>query len=79
VLAQRLLGGQGVSPIHRLALAKDASDSDVRSSALSELDRWRRRAEDPFADRQAVHAYRAVVRTCEGLVAALSSPVASEV
>ncbi len=77
--AQRLLGGQGVSPIHRLALPKDASDSDVRSSALSELDRWRRRAEDPFADRQAVHAYRAVVRTCEGLVAALTSPVASEV
>ncbi len=77
--AQRLLGGQGVSPIHRLALPKNASDREVREAALEELDSWRRRAEDPFADRQAVHAYRAVVRTCEGLVAALSNPVASEV
>jgi len=43
------------------------------------LDRWRRQAEDPLAARQVVHAYRAVVRTCEGLVAALVSPVAAEV
>jgi hypothetical protein len=77
--AERLLGGQGVSAAQRLALAKDAPEAVVRAAALDELDRWRREAEDPFAARAAVHAYRAVVRTCEGLVAVLTSPVAAEV
>jgi len=77
--AERLLGGHGVSAAQRLALPKDAPDRTVREAALAELDRWRRQAEDPLAARQVVHAYRAVVRTCEGLVAALVSPVAAEV
>jgi Dynamin family len=76
--AERLLGGQGVSPGQRLALGSRVSDEAVRSAALRELDRWRRRAEDPFADRAAVRAYRAVARTCEGLVAALSSPAPAD-
>jgi 50S ribosome-binding GTPase len=76
--AQRLLGGQGVAPPQRLALPPDASDEAVRSTALGELDRWRRRAEDPFADRPAVRAYRAVTRTCEGLVAALTAPAPAD-
>jgi hypothetical protein len=70
-VAQRLLGGQGVAAGQRLALPRGATDADVRAAALRELDVWRRRAEDPFAARPAVRAYRAVVRTCEGLVAAL--------
>ncbi|MGH3759466.1 dynamin family protein [Actinophytocola sp.] len=70
--AQQLLGGNGVAPAHRLALGADASDGAVRAAALHELGRWRRRAEDPFADRPAVRAYRAVARTCEGLVDALT-------
>ena len=78
VAAQRLLGGDGVAPAQRLALARNASDGAVRAAALHELDHWRRRAEDPFADRPAIRAYRAVARTCEGLVAALSLPAASE-
>jgi len=77
--AQRLLGGQGVAPAQRLALPAHATDHAVRVAALEELDRWRRRAEDPFADRPAVRTYRAVARTCEGLVAALSMPAVSEV
>jgi hypothetical protein len=77
--AERLLGGQGVSSARRLALPEDAPERTVREAALDELAHWRRRAEDPFAARAAIHAYRAVVRTCEGLVAVLASPVASEV
>jgi len=77
--AERLLGGQGVAAVQRLALSRTASDDEVRSAALHELDRWRRRAEDPFADRPAVRTYRAVTRTCEGLVASLSTPAPSEV
>jgi hypothetical protein len=70
--AERLLGGQGVAYTQRLALPRAASDQEVRAAALHELNRWRRRAEDPFADRPAVRTYRAVARTCEGLVASLS-------
>jgi dynamin family protein len=70
--AQRLLGGQGVAPAQRLALGTTASDGEVRATALRELHSWRRRAEDPFADRAAVRTYRAVARTCEGLVTSTS-------
>jgi hypothetical protein len=79
LLAERLLGGQGVAPATRLALPADAPDSEVRAAALAQLNHWRRRAEDPVAGRAAVRAYRAVIRTCEGLVASLASPVPSEV
>ena len=79
-IAERLLGGQGVAAAQRLALPADATDGTVRAAALAELDHWRRRAEDPVAGQAAVRAYRAVVRTCEGLVAALvsASPVPSD-
>ena len=69
--AARLLGGNGVAVAHRLALPADAPASDVRATALEELAHWRRLAEDPFASRPAVRVYRAVARTCEGVVASL--------
>lgn len=67
--AQRLLGGEGASVADRLALPPDAPAIEVRATALAELDRWRRRAEDPFAGRAEVGVYRAAARTCEGIVA----------
>jgi hypothetical protein len=76
--AERLLGGQGVAPVQRLSLPRSATDGEIRAAALHELDRWRRRAEDPFADRPAVRTYRAVTRTCEGLVAALPTPATAK-
>jgi hypothetical protein len=72
--AERLLGGDGVSPTRRLALPAQAPPAVVRTEALTELDRWRRRAEDPFAERPAVRVYQAVARSCEGVVAALGAP-----
>jgi hypothetical protein len=72
--AERLLGGDGVSATQRLALAPDAPAPVVRRAALAELDRWRRRAEDPFANREEVRVYRAVARSCEGIVAGLPAP-----
>jgi hypothetical protein len=71
-LAERLLGGDGVSATRRLALTPDAPARIVRKAALAELDRWRRRAENPFANRDEVRVYRAVARSCEGIVAELA-------
>ena len=72
-VAERLLGGEGVSATQRLALTPEATPSTVRAAALAELARWRRRAENPFANREEVRVYRAVARSCEGVVAALST------
>jgi hypothetical protein len=77
-LAERLIGGHGVAPTRRLSLPEGAPPDAVRAVALERLARWRRRAEDPFAGRAAVRAYRAVVRTCEGLVTDASTRVTSE-
>jgi hypothetical protein len=60
---------------HRLALPADAPVDAVRATALEELATWRRLAEDPFASRPAVRVYRAVARTCEGVVASLITTV----
>ena len=71
--AQRLLGGEGVTAAARLALPLDAPADAVRAEALAQLVRWRQRAEDPFAGQSQVRVYRAVARSCEGVVAATSS------
>jgi hypothetical protein len=73
-VAERLLGGDGVSATRRLALPADAPASAVRAEAVAELARWRRRAENPFASRPEVRVYQAMARTCEGIVAALETP-----
>ena len=70
-VAERLLGGDGVAAAQRLALPLDAPGDALRAEALAQLVRWRRSAEDPFADRAQVRVYRAVARTCEGVVASL--------
>ena len=65
---ERQLGlGQGGEPAgERLGLG---GGSDVRAAALEALDRWRVRAESPLTSRAAAEVARAVVRSCEGLVA----------
>ncbi|MGB3440865.1 MAG: dynamin family protein [Actinophytocola sp.] len=70
---QRLLGSEGVTAAARLALPSDAPSDAVRAEALTQLVRWRQRAEDPFAGRPQVRVYRAVARTCEGVVASLDA------
>lgn len=57
-----------------------AADDDVfvgpapealHDAAMDALSRWRRRAEHPMASRAAVETARLVVRSCEGIIAAL--------
>jgi hypothetical protein len=74
VVVERLLGGDGVSATQRLALPADAATTTVRRAALTELAHWRRRAENPVANRSEVRVYQAVARSCEGIVAGLTAP-----
>jgi len=71
VPVQRLLGGDGVTAVQRLALPAGTPTDVVRAEALTQLVRWRQRAEDPFAGQGQVRVYRAIARTCEGVVATL--------
>ena len=70
--AETLLGEYGAAPAARLGLPAGAPPDAAREAALTALDRWQRRAENPMLSRTASDACRVVVRTCEGLLAALS-------
>jgi len=70
--AEVLLGEQGAGAAARLALPADAPPPALHAAALTALDRWQRRAENPMLSRTAADACRVVVRTCEGLLAALA-------
>lgn len=68
--AERLLGGRGASVGQRLDLDGGGPD-DLRRRLLETTARWKRRAENPLASRDEVEAARVVVRSCEGMLAAL--------
>lgn len=76
--ALRLLGGAGASPGSRLGLPAEASAAQLRQGALDALVRWQRRAENPLSPRAVSEAARVVVRSCEGLLAALADGVTSQ-
>ena len=63
------LTGPGDAP-RRLGLDADADAQDVTAAALSGIERWRGRAEDPLSDRLFVEAAEIVVRSYEGIYAA---------
>ncbi|WP_210505853.1 dynamin family protein [Naasia sp. SYSU D00057] len=73
--AERLLGGEGVSAGQRLALPEDAPADAVGPAAREALQRWRRLAESPLADRATVEVCRVVIRSCEALLAERSAPL----
>jgi hypothetical protein len=70
--AETLLGEHGASAAARLGMPPDAPPAALQGTALAALDRWQRRAENPMLSRAAADACRVVVRTCEGLLAALA-------
>ena len=67
----RLLGGSGHSIARRLGLPDDSSVPQLLDAAYGALDRWRRVESSPLTSRETKIAARGVVRTCEGIVAAL--------
>jgi hypothetical protein len=68
---ERLVGGAGASHATRLQLPPDADDGVVRAAAADALARWQRRAENPMTDHQLAVASRVVIRSCEGILAAV--------
>jgi dynamin family protein len=72
--AERLIGGDGVTPHQRLGLPPEAGPDELRAAALDQLTAWRRRAESPMTSRAMANAARVVVRSCEGILAGLSHP-----
>lgn len=69
--AERLLGGDGGSAAARLGLEPGVGPDDLRAAALEAVTRWQRRAESPMSSRVVSDVARLVVRSCEGVLAAL--------
>ena len=69
--AERLVGGRGTGAALRLDLLPDAGVEEINAAARSSLDRWRLIAENPFTEPSALDACRVVIRSCEGLLAAI--------
>jgi hypothetical protein len=71
--AERLLGAEGTDIRSRLGLEADASDEVIRAALSRCVDRWQRRAESPLSPQDAVEAALVVIRSCEGMAAAVAA------
>lgn len=69
--AERLLA-RNRTVADRLGLPADADADEARRALLAVVERWRRRAEHPLATPPVVEAAGVVVRSCEGMVVALT-------
>jgi len=66
--AERLLGGAGHDIAQRLGVDPWSMREVRETVALSEVERWRRRAEHPFNSPATTHAARVLARAGEALV-----------
>ncbi|MDQ1393081.1 MAG: hypothetical protein QOF30_2058 [Acidimicrobiaceae bacterium] len=71
--AERLLGADGTDIRSRLGLEPDAPDDAIQAALARAVDRWQRRAESPLSPQDAVEAALVVIRTCEGMAAAIAA------
>jgi hypothetical protein len=71
--AERLIGGTGSRAAARLGLDPDADAAACRAAVTDALGRWRRRAASPMLDRATADACGVVVRSCEGMLVALTT------
>ena len=69
--AERLVGGRGSTAWLRLGLDPEADPRQVNDAARTCLNRWRLIAENPMTEPSALEACRVVMRSCEGLLAAM--------
>ncbi len=69
----RLLGSNGTAPAVRLGLPEDAEPEQLRAALLDTIARWRQRAESPMTSRDVVDASAVLVRSCEGMLLAISA------
>ncbi|HYN94198.1 MAG TPA: dynamin family protein [Pilimelia sp.] len=71
---ERVLGGSGAEPAARLGLPGDAVPERLLTAAGEALGRWQRLAEHPLTGRELRTAARAAARSCEGILAAQTTP-----
>ena len=69
---ERLLGGEGSTPVTRLGLEPGAAPGEIRTALQNAIARWQRRAENPLSSREAADAARVLIRTCEGMLVDVS-------
>jgi serine/threonine protein kinase len=68
---ERLLGAEGYAPTTRLGLPPDASADAICNELLASIVKWRGRAENPLTTPEMAAAAEVLVRTCEGMLAAI--------
>lgn len=71
--ARRLLGGDGTGIRQRLAVDHPVTEARLRTAAARALARWQDEAANPVLGRQQRRAAAVVVRTCEGMLAQLTT------
>jgi hypothetical protein len=64
-LAERIIGGQGVTATARLGLEDDAPAAAIRDEVDSQLAYWRSLSQSPLTERAAVEVCRVVIRSLE--------------
>ena len=69
---ERILGSSGSAPAVRLGLETSATSDSIRSTALDELARWQRLAENPLTAHDMATATRVAIRSLEGILAGAS-------
>lgn len=70
--ARRLLGEHGLSPAVRAGLDDGARPEEVIAALAEQHRRWQAQGSHPLATPELVTASSVLVRTCEGLIAALT-------
>lgn len=74
IRAERIAGGDGPDVVQRLDLPSDAGRQEQIEAAVEALRAWQVKAESPMSPRPVVQASRVLVRSCEGMIAALTAP-----
>lgn len=69
--AEQLLGANGSEAQERLGVEAETSIEEITSALGVAVGKWKRRAESPLASREQVDASMVIVRSCEGMLAAL--------
>lgn len=70
-VAERIIGGQGVTATARLGLDDEATDAAIREEVDAQLAYWRSLSQSPLTERAAVEVCRVVIRSLEEIVSEL--------
>jgi 50S ribosome-binding GTPase len=71
--AERLLGADGPDLRSRLGVSAEPTSDELQAKLLETIARWQVRAENPLASKDVASSARVLIRTAEGLLAAMST------